>query len=637
MATTMTKLSAYSLHAFPADGTTQYMAPIDWLSVPRAEQLSSFVITSEPATVPAAFLQSVPRLLAEDPRIASVCLIDSTLAGLAGEGPVMALLNASAATPVKMFGSGVAGSAIVIANTTRDLIGGPADSFGDLTVQSLTQWSKRANERGLRHLWWWSGQDDTSTPLVVLPDLEAIEALDAGSAIGLLVDRFRAAHRAISVAVEARWLGRQETGAQVATVNWLSRLSERPDIAEIRLYNLPDGQLPEYASHLMEQAAIRVVRSGQQVPPADIFWRPYQPDDWTDADTDRALGRRLVTTILDLIEYSNSRYQGGPDRWQERRNALRSYLSKVDFVTGISDDVLSHLKLEVPGLDPNRMGCTHLGVEHLEPGPAAPPEELVSRWPAAGTRRFLLCLGNDFVHKNRDFAIRVWQELATHTDLDLVLAGFHVAQSSTRDIEDVLLARASVEGPHAIRLSHVSSATRMWLMANATAVLYPTSAEGFGFIPHEAASLGVPTVFTSFGPLAETLPTGLGLGTWKIDEHRDRVLDLLDTPGKASSCVAAIRAQDAELNWDASAASLAGFFRAALASPPRDVPGPVTPTTNKTEILATLGVPPGLDPQDTLIAVTSSLSWRVTAPLRSASAAAKRQKRRIQAARRAAL
>ena len=41
-------------------------------------------------------------------------------------------------------------------------------------------------------------------------------------------------------------------------------------------------------------------------------------------------------------------------------------------------------------------------------------------------------------------------------------------------------------------LGYVTSEERTWLLGNAAAVLYPSSAEGFDFLPYEAAALNTP-------------------------------------------------------------------------------------------------------------------------------------------------
>ena len=145
----------------------------------------------------------------------------------------------------------------------------------------------------------------------------------------------------------------------------------------------------------------------------DIYWRPYQPDAGTMLSRDRALGRRVVTTVLDLIEFSNGRYHGGAQQWTERRSQLRRYLRQTDLITGISQDVLDTVGREVPGVEAERLHRTALGVDHLAWGHDAPqPRWLKERCPDLGERPFLLVLGNDFVHKNRDFAIRVWRDVS---------------------------------------------------------------------------------------------------------------------------------------------------------------------------------------------------------------------------------
>jgi glycosyltransferase involved in cell wall biosynthesis len=507
-----------------------------------------------------------------------------------------------------------------------DLVGVPIGQGGTVSVASIRDWSRRANHRGLRHVWWWSGGTSEDKPVLAPGDFDSLEALDSSGSLGRLVDLHRAQYDAISVGVDASWLGEYETGAQVALVQWLNALARRTDISEIRLFNLPSGQLPHYALGLSVHSAIRVVGRGDDWgEPTDILWRPNQPDHRTVVARDGQLGRRLVTTILDLIEYSNGRYHADDRTWALNRTRTRIHLSRVDMVTGISHDVVDHLAGEVPGLEPQRLRVTSLGVGHIagNAGALSAPPDLHTYWPAAGEAPFLLVLGNDYMHKNRDFAIRVWQKVAQERRIDLVLAGLHVRRSSTRAFEQSLLHTPFVNGSHAVRLAHVSPAVKAWLLANAQVLLYPSSAEGFGFVPHEAASLGVPSLSTRFGPLKEFLPPDATADTWSIAEYAARVTALLDSSRLRQVQVASFRDMGRDNTWDDAAAQLADAFRHALRLPPR------MPAADRTALGPDLVESWDSDHVAAVQAMTESLSWRVTKPLRGAAAQARRMKHRL--------
>ena len=82
-----------------------------------------------------------------------------------------------------------------------------------------------------------------------------------------------------------------------------------------------------------------------------------------------------------------------------------------------------------------------------------------------------------------------------------MLAGVAVAEGSSRVLEAIELRDAS----GVVTLPDVTSEERNWLLRHASICLYPTSNEGFGLVPFEAARFGTPTVFTRVGPLAEVL------------------------------------------------------------------------------------------------------------------------------------
>ena len=405
---------------------------------------------------------------------------------------------------------------------------------------------------------------------------DRVELHDESAALATLLRRVTT-DRPIRIAVDAEWLGAYETGAQVVLVELLSALSRRDDVELLRLYDLPDGRIPGYAAHLSANPKITQA-SRDEAPLSDIFWRPQQPEVSAVASGDRALGSRIVATVLDLISYANRRYHGSDEIWCDTRRHVRAYLRQLDGVTTISRDVADSLLAEVPGLEPERVSVTPLGVEHLtrQKIPTSAPAEV--RAVSEGRQRpFLLVLGNDFIHKNRDFAVKVWHEVADSVEVDLVLAGLPVGLGSGEEFERPLRESIPANGSRLHLFEAVPATAKTWLLANASVVLYPSAAEGFGFIPYEAASLGTPTVLTRFGPLAENLPPGVGLDSWSVSQHAAAVLLLLRSDQERERIVAAISKASENLTWDASAGSLMRAFTQALQRPEQLAVCPTSP------------------------------------------------------------
>lgn len=224
----------------------------------------------------------------------------------------------------------------------------------------------------------------------------------------------------LTVTIDVTWLGPHETGAQVMTTAGTEALAEQPSIKSIRLVGLK--QLPSYAKHLTDHPKITLGGEGQ----TDIMWYPNQIDQRVDISQARKLGKRVITTYLDLIAYDISKYHASPEAWAAYRAMQRKIALSVDGITTISKDVAKRLYQETPGLDPKRIQAIPLGLDHITADTKMiKPKDLKTDKP------FLLVLGNDFLHKNRDFAIKVWQELLDQGhSLDLVLAGLHVKGSS---------------------------------------------------------------------------------------------------------------------------------------------------------------------------------------------------------------
>ncbi len=499
-----------------------------------------------------------------------------------------------------------AGAVVAIADDACDLVGEPINE----SAEAIAAWASRAAERGLWHDWYLTNHKDVlkATPLLTPAEMDSRENNDPSSAHFYAKNEARKAGGKLRIAVDVAWLGPYETGAQVLTTAAINALARDDRVGEIILVGLSD--LPGYAEHLITYSHVRISDSSDGSLPADIVWYPNQIDGRSDITDARLLGRRVVTTYLDLIAYDIPRYHGSSEGWAAYRSLQRKIALSVDGVTTISADVANQLKQEVPLLEADRIKALPLGLDHITvaQAPEWPDEDLADVVKALGGKRFITVLGNDFVHKNRDFAIAVWQEVLRNGEsCDLVLAGLHVKSSSSKEQEAASLKKHTDLRGSVHSVGHVSSASRAWLLKNASAVLYPSSAEGFGFVPYEAAALGTPSTFTNFGPLKEIAQLTDLPKTWSIEAHAADVSRLLNDQGAANRRVAALGEAIRSYTWQRFAEGLIEFFLVVSNGAPN----------------ASSAVADGADAV-ALATVLGSRSYRALKPLRVAARRVKR-------------
>jgi len=119
-------------------------------------------------------------------------------------------------------------------------------------------------------------------------------------------------------------------------------------------------------------------------------------------------------------------------------------------------------------------------------------------------------------------------------------------------------------------LPDLPSSERNWLIRHADLVLYPSSAEGFGLVPYEAARFGTPTLFTRFGPLQELAPDiPVAAEDWSPETLAAAADSLLSDPAQTRAQVESCLAAGAKYTWAATAESLTGLYRHVMALPPR--------------------------------------------------------------------
>jgi glycosyltransferase involved in cell wall biosynthesis len=373
--------------------------------------------------------------------------------------------------------------------------------------------------------------------------------------------------RRTSVTIDARILRGDFSGAQAATLELIELLGP---LRELSVRALVDPAIGPEAQAVIERAGVEPLpfaQAGPGVARTDVVHRPYQVTSEEDLELLARLGERLVVTQLDLIAFRHRDYFESAQDWRRHQDLTRRALARTDRVVFLSEHAAAEAVAErlVEQERCDVVPMVLMAVDSDQPVAGSRPD-------GAPRGEFLLTIGNDFRHKNRPFAIELLARLRERGwEGSLVLAGANVGAGSSRSQEAEYLARHRELAPFVHDLPAVSEAEKTWLYAHAAAVAYPSSDEGFGLIPFEAARAGVPCLFAHQASLAELLPAEAAvLDLADAESSAERALPLLRQGPERERRLelvadAARRLGDA----DSARAKLLAVYRRALAGEPR--------------------------------------------------------------------
>ncbi len=575
-----------------------------------AARKTDILAVSDAAIVPAQLLDRALAIEAEDPRVASVSFLANDAGFLSfpqrnrpterlpdghDEETITKRLRSMPPEPFPAPLPAATGAVVLLTASGLIAIGPLLEHQRDSFNANLAEYCQRGRERGFIDVLDPGTFYAMPSDVRVSPRYEAFhnglsgpdnhwvnnlhqtfsafsygELVRTTSPLALAYAPARAKVTGLRLLVDGRCLGPLEMGTQVATLSLIDALAASDEVEQVAVA-LP-GAVPRYAEPVLGAGR----GSGKVVAHAvtdgdlsvfgrvDIGYRPYQPDGSFELARWRDVADRVAVSVLDVIGYRIGSYSPDADAWMAYRELMYRTVGAVDGVSVISHDVRVQMELEQFPIDRDRVFEVPLGTEHLTGiEEAVPPQVLIDRGLHAVP--FLLCIGTNYTHKNRDLALRAYQELRRRGwDLPLILAGAAVPYGTTRAQE------AAALGEGVFVLPDLPSEQRNWLLRHASVVLYPTSAEGFGFVPFEAARFGTPAVYVSFGPLAEAAPAdAVTASGWSPEDIADTTERFLRDPALAFQQVEATLAAGTAYTWPRAAQLLTTMFRTLLAWPPR--------------------------------------------------------------------
>ncbi|HLB21928.1 MAG TPA: glycosyltransferase [Solirubrobacteraceae bacterium] len=406
------------------------------------------------------------------------------------------------------------------------------------------------------------------------PYLAATPLADS-NVLGYALQRARQPPQRLAVTFDARALDGAITGTHVHVLELILALA-RTEALQLRLLvraEQIDRQTRELLQGLPQTELLAAENVDPQTPRTSVFHRPQQTFAPSDVQLALTLGERFVMSQLDMIAYRNPGYFADAATWEDYRAASRHGLSAAERVVVFSEHTHDELVSDAL-VEPSRIRVVAPGLDHRTPGEPLQPAGLVADGGGGSSPEgFLLCLGTDFRHKNRVFALRLLDALREHHGWQgrLVLAGTHISPGSSQEIERAYLRERPELEQAVVSLGPVSEREKAWLTEHAAAIVYPSAYEGFGLVPFESALSGVPCLFAPQASLAEAAPEGTAtILPWDPVASAATAHALLTDAEARARHVSALAERARSLTWDAAAAAMVAIYREAALAPVRD-------------------------------------------------------------------
>ena len=204
---------------------------------------------------------------------------------------------------------------------------------------------------------------------------------------------------------------------------------------------------------------------------------------------------------------------------------------------------------ELLGVDPKKIRVIPLGVTDLFLAPAQP---------FAGTRPYVLYVGNHRQHKNLQTLFDAWSRLPDEDAVDLYLTG--------HDDFDGELQRRATARRAIVTLGDVSDEQLASYYAGARALVQPALREGFGLPMLEAMAAGCPFIACEDAVPRVLEPAALTFAARDASELAALLHDVLADAGLRERFVNLGRRIARTLTWDRCARATADVYREALES-----------------------------------------------------------------------
>ena len=381
----------------------------------------------------------------------------------------------------------------------------------------------------------------------------------------------------LRVGIDGRCLNQNISGTQRYLLELLSAYSEQLSGLQVDL--LISNGYQEYIVNLLKEYEfvsfpnlIEESQLDQKVGNIgwDIFHITFQGISLTDILAIRAYTKRLVNTWQDFILFRNPRYFTNFREFEIYRFNCRVLLESIDGVIAISEYVKQDI-LNENLLDQKRIKKIYHGInEEREFIQDKKLEENLIINMGLKPKRYLLFVGNDFLHKNLEVTISIFQAILNRGyNYQLVIVSKTVENGGVlpelqQNLEDDITVKDQV-----IFLNDISDQKLKNLYHYAGVLLYLSNAEGFGLPPLEAFSNDCPVIASKLTSIPEVVgEAATCFHPGEIENIASEVIHLIENPSARDRAIQKGRERIKQFDWIKTAQETKDFYYYLLRLPP---------------------------------------------------------------------